>query len=285
MLTFSNSAGITDSRLTTHGAIQTQRLASYLVDHRGLAFTHIFSSDLIRARLTADAILDAQTREKSKGIIKPERIMLEILREQDFGSFERQPWASGLVKGLDGKAIDVGHPDFKPKETHESMIKRMEIFLDDFVHPVLAAETVDSGLESTVAVVSHGIILSVLWRTIIQRFGPRSISLGPEVGAVGGERLIEYLPGWSNTGYLELDIKPAPLSNGFDVLPPVDSALPVPKLNGYQMLIKTVNGKNHLNNLKRTRGGVGSSTFDEKQKSLEGFLKKPKRDEQNQRPG
>jgi Histidine phosphatase superfamily (branch 1) len=248
-----------------------------------LAFTHIFSSDLTRARFTADAIADAQISDKSPNESRAERIALEILREQDFGSFECQSWASkSTAKGVAGKPLDLGHPDFKPKETHDSMTRRMDRFLDEAIHPLLIT---DLGDESTVAIVSHGIILSFLWKALLQRFGARSVSLGPGVSGVAGTRPLEYLPSWSNTGFLETDIKSVPIRQGPDSLQIADDGLKVPKLSGYQMLINRVNCTDHLKNLKRARGGLGSSTYDTKQKNLEGFFKKPRIDEQNQEPG
>jgi broad specificity phosphatase PhoE len=255
------------------------------VQQRGITFTHIFSSNLTRARLTADAILNAQTSEKEKSSQqgKPERINVDDLREQDFGSFECQPWASKpAVKGSNGKLIDPDHPDFKPKETHESMAIRMNKFVDESIHPLLAT---DSDAESTVAVVSHGIILSILWRALLERLGARGVSLQPEVRLLAGGRPLEYLPTWSNTGYLELHIKPALPGHGLDTPRSADPDLRKPMLSSYEMHIKIVNGKDHLNNLKRTRGGLGSTAFDTRQKNLEGFFKRPKIGARIEKPG
>ncbi len=253
------------------------------MQERAITFTHIFSSDLSRACLTADAIHNAQLSVKSSERVKAERIVLKILREQDFGSLECRPWTSrSTPSGTSSILLDPGHPDFKPKETQESMATRTNTFISETLLPLLAA---DSDIGSKVAVVSHGIILSVLWRTLLQQFGARSVSLGPEVSASMGSRPLEYLPGWSNTGYLELDIKCAELRPDLDIPPSPTTDLRVSALSGYQMLIIAINRKDHLNNLKRTRGGLGSTTFDAKQKNLEGFFKKPKLDVQNHKPG
>ncbi|KAF7509403.1 hypothetical protein GJ744_008126 [Endocarpon pusillum] len=267
-------AGTTDSRLTTHGALQTQRLARCLVQERAIHFTHIFSSDLSRACLTADAIHNAQLGKNCPEGAKAERIVLDILREQDFGSLECRPWTSkSAATGASSNLLDPGHPDFKPKETQEAMATRMNTFFNETLLPLLAA---DAEIGSKVAVVSHGIILSVLWRTLLQQFGARSVSLGPEVGASTGSRPLESLPGWSNTGYLELDINCAQVRPDLDIPRSPNTDLRVPALSGYKMLIRAINRKDHLNNLKRTRGGLGSTAFDAKQKNLEGFFKKPK---------
>ncbi len=253
------------------------------MQERAVTFTHIFSSDLSRACLTADAIHNAQLSEKSSERVKAERIVLSILREQDFGSLECRPWTSrATASGARSNLLDSGCPDFKPKETQESMATRTNTFISETLAPLLAADT---EIGSKVAVVSHGIILSVLWKTLLQQFGARSVSLGPEVSASTGSRTLEYLPGWSNTGYLELNITRSDLRPGLDTLPSPNNDLQVSALSGYQMLIIAINRKDHLNNLKRTRGGLGSSTFDAKQKNLEGFLKKPKVDVQNHKTG
>jgi len=46
----------------------------------------------------------------------------------------------------------------------------------------------------------------------------------------------------------------------------------------FQITVKTINGKDHLKGLKRTGGGLGSSKFEEGQKSIETFFKKRKSD-------
>ena len=75
--------------------------------------------------------------------------------------------------------------------------------------------------DETVAVVAHGIILTHLWRSILGRFLPGNVSVAAGV-MVGGAGLgLEYLGGWSNTGYLELEIT----SKG-GVLPRLDPAHP-----------------------------------------------------------
>lgn len=253
------------------------------MQERAITFTHVFSSDLSRACLTADAIHNAQLGKKCSEGVRSERIVLDILREQDFGSLEGRPWTSkSTATGASSNPLDPGHPDFKPKETQEAMATRMTTFLDETLLPLVAT---DAEIGSTVAVVSHGIILSVLWRILLQQFGARSVSLGPEVGVSTGSRPLEYLPGWSNTGYLELDINCAHVRPDLDMPRSPNTDMPVSALSGYKMLIKAINRKDHLNNLKRTRGGLGSTAFDAKQKNLEGFFKKPKIEVQNHEAG
>lgn len=208
---------------------------------------------------------------------------MEILNEQDFGSLECQPWAlKPNVKDANGRLIDPSHAEFKPKETHESMAERMDTFLNENVLPILVTE---SGSEKSVALVSHGIILSFLWKALLQRLGSRSVSFAPEASISTGNRPLEYLPTWSNTGYLEVEIKPAPVRHDSDASQSSSVDLRKPVLSDYQMLIKAVNSKDHLNSLKRTRGGLGSTPLDASQRKLDGFFKKPKIDEEHPKLG
>ena len=194
------SAGVTDSALTNHGVLQTQRLGKYLVDRQ--RFTQIFSSDLQRAYMTAKAIEDAQNSKRSEGG-NTSVVQLVDLREQDFGSLECLPWSSKQSDMTTHKLPKPGDTGFKPKETSEAMANRADSFLDDYILSQLA---VDEEEEAVIAVVSHGLILAVLWRSILARFGAHKVSLGSEISSKTGSRPLEYLPGWSNTGYVELDI-------------------------------------------------------------------------------
>ena len=293
MLTES-SAGVKDSALTIHGSLQATRLGQYFVES-GLRFTRIFSSDLQRAHKTAAAILLAQI-ERQGDAVDHELVVTQslLLREQDFGFYEGKPfYARSRGTNKTGKDIHRAEhheePGFKDIESKESMALRMDTFLDEHLLPILQSEI--EGSEETVAIVSHGIIVSVLWKCLLKRFAAQTVSLAPGLN-VGGGRVtpLEYLGGWSNTGYLELDIRPSqvlkenhtPVAN--DDAGAVDKSPDIQHLGptisavfiGRKMVIKTVNGKEHLKGLKRTGGGVGSSKFDEGQKKIESFFKKRK---------
>ena len=263
---------MTDSALTYHGVFQTQKLGKHLVTSRKLRFTHIFSSDLTRAAMTADAILDAHKASFHRGEFQVERVKLSILREQDFGSFECMPWSS---RQLACKVSQPGDPDFRPKETTEAMSTRMDLFLDNYLLQLMVT---DAQNEHIVAIVSHGIILSTLWKALLLRFGPQTVSIASEVGGKTASRPLEHLPGWSNTGYLELHLFRAPKSpdgsaltkDALETLAILESQ--PKKLVGWKMVVEAVNAKQHLSNIKRARGGLGSATYDPQQKKLEGFF-------------
>ena len=218
---------------------------------------------------------------------------LTILREQNFGFYEGKPfYARSRVSDKSGKenhrSQHQDHPDFKDVESKESMVLRMNVFLQDYLVPILHSET--GGTPSTVAIVSHGIILSHLWRCFLKLLPRGSVTLSPglSVGG-GGVTPLEYLGGWSNTGFLELDVqkdhnKPTTATGNIAApsaapLAPEPSSLDTVRLlilQDHRLLVKTVNGKEHLKDFKRTKGGVGSSRFDESQQSIESFFKKRK---------
>jgi len=288
--------------------------------------TEIFSSDLQRAYKTAEAIRLAQ-RSYETNIAG---IQLLCLREQDFGfyegkSFSARPRESKKTGKETHRDEHKNDPGFKDVESKVSMAVRANNFLDDHLLPLLRSET--TRIQRNVAVVSHGIILSTLWRCLLKRFASRTVefALGLHVGGTG--TLLEYLGGWSNTGYLELSIVKskgllpkiinsgtpkeeesqiirvplvisatpmaemeeaaklmsasvvAPLDLTRDELQPEEAASAPTRLDvlhGWNMIIQTINCKDHLKGLKRTGGGVGSSQFDEGQKKIETFFKKRK---------
>lgn len=204
------------------------------------------------------------------------------------------------------------------------MAARANHFLDNRLLPILRSETAQNG--HVVAVVSHGIILATLWRCFLRRFSKYTVTVAPESHVAHNGTVLEYLGGWSNTGYLELQIDRAELSNFENITsetPQVNTVQPVPTslavsptaigefeveplttgtslvspdterdqlraeeapatiaelegLPGWNMIVQTVNGKDHLKGLKRTGGGVGSSQFDEGQRKIETFFKKQK---------
>ena len=284
------SAGIKDSALTIHGNLQAERLGKYFAES-GLRFRKIYSSDLQRAFKTATAIRLAQPLPGCDAA--PETNLqvtaLPILREQDFGFYEGKPfYARPRESKKSGKeyhrAQHHDDPDFKDVESKESMALRMSTFLQDHLAPAITSD--QSGLNSDIVVVSHGIILSQLWKCFLKLVARNSVALSPglSVGA-GGITPLEYLGGWSNTGYLELEILKKETAAATDLA--VSTAAPptpdpynangdtCPQLHQYKIIIKAINGKEHLKGLKRTRG-VSSSKFDEGQKSIESFFKKRK---------
>ena len=169
------------------------------------------------------------------------------------------------------------------------MRKRADAFVNDHLNPLLRQERTVKGYN--VAIFSHGIILNHLWRSTLSLFGKNAISLAPEISAgKSGSTPLEYLGGWSNTGYLEVEINQ---TNTNDTegrvsiasnIPKTEEQFPpeaidernLPTFPGLRMKILAVNGTTHLRTLKRARG-IGSAVHDEDQKKIDSFFKKPKK--------
>ena len=110
----------------------------------------------------------------------------------------------------------------------------------------------------------------------MKRFGRNSVSLAPGVTVRDdGCGSLEHLGSWSNTGYLELDLAP-PESEEEDNEAENEARGDTPVLQGWKMVVKAINSKEHLAGIKRARGGLGSSRHDEAQKSIDFFFKKQK---------
>jgi hypothetical protein len=134
-------------------------------------------------------------------------VKLELLREQDFGFYEGKSFLEqqkdSSKNGKDThRETHANAEGFQDVESKESMKARMDTFIDS--HLVEHMRT--RGEDETVAIVAHGIILSHLWRRLLRRFDTSNIAVVPGVQDNRGMGL-EYLGGWSNTGYLDLEIK------------------------------------------------------------------------------
>lgn len=162
-------------------------------------------------------------------------VQVPQLREKDFGSSEGAKFASGEHEGA---------------ETPEAMRLRVDRFLDEHLVPVL-----DVG-KSSVCIVAHGIILGVLFKALSARI-QSAIAPGAQPEFSDPSALARLW--WSNTGYLEGVLSALPSQPG--------GRLPL------KFSIETINGMDHVKGLKKTRGGIGSAKFDEKQKTMDSFFK------------
>ncbi|KAK6504616.1 hypothetical protein TWF481_006555 [Arthrobotrys musiformis] len=107
-----------------------------------------------------------------------------------------------------------------------------------------------------VAIISHGMLLSWLWKSFVALFPPTSVLATTPVVQKGWYQ--GKHPGWGNTGYLVVEVLPKG----------------VVSKDGMTVVIEGVNEKVHLVGLKRTGGGVGSEKWDQRQTKLDGFLGK-----------
>ena len=114
--------------------------------------------------------------------------------EQDFGDLEGKKW-SEIRTELQNK------PGYVPVETKEAMGQRADTFLDEYLLPLF--DGANGGTDPVIAIVSHGVFLSTLWKRLLRRLPAKSISLSPGLQSTA-RPLLGHLGGWSNTGYLEL---------------------------------------------------------------------------------
>lgn len=325
-------AGITDSALTSHGVLQGERLGQYFA-RQDVVFTHFYSSDLSRANKTAENIRKYQ----ATGDDAPTVVACPDLREQDFGFYEKKTFYArspdSKKTGKDLHRAEHQHEEgFQDIETKESMAKRADSYLNQ--HLITVLKEAPSDHQYVMCVVSHGIMLSSLWKAILRRQLPNTVSLDQEAIVIGKPLALEHLGGFSNTGFLHLEftrcedaddtaatppegalVAQAGSSIGAqtqdpsistvaqitakqqdspsDVHPVSEPAVTAPASTpdgcktettnrrqdvNFNITVKVINGKEHLKGLKRTGGGVGSSKFDEGQKSIETFFKRRKTD-------
>merc|ERR1712000_122307 len=169
-----------------------------------------------------------------------EPLQLPQLREKHFGTGEGGSFGAGRDHHHEGA------------ESSEDMRERVDVFLQEHLLPLVASS-------DHVYVVAHGIILGVLFRHLRQQLSQDSTSFAPEAQRIAGPSS-PLMPTWSNTGFLEAH------------LTSTDTQWSSTKLH-----ILRVNSVDHLQGLRKTRGGIGSARFDDKQKTLTSFFAPKKR--------
>ncbi|CAK3987476.1 phosphoglycerate mutase [Lecanosticta acicola] len=302
-------AGVRDSALTNYGHDQANRLGQHFAKSN-VRFTHIFSSPLHRAAKTAEAIKLCQRDDgRAENLCNAVDITkVPELIEQDFGYYEGKPFHARSNPKRSGREAHrdqhKDEPGFQDVESKESMDSRADKFLDGHLLPLFEK---DGAAPFVVGIVSHGMLLSHLWRRLLLRLPPKSVSVDPEVTAAKGSIILQHLGGWSNTGYLELAFDRAaksevpqafslPATSKQDPTDLVQTATATTSsegmpasatnseastshdmpqmLNGWSILICAIDRKDHLIGLKRQRGGIGSSAHDKGHKKLDGFFKR-----------
>jgi hypothetical protein len=143
--------------------------------------------------------------------VVPDVVQLPVLMEQDFGSMEGKKWydrpPESKVSGKEHHRRERKHTaGLVDMESKDAMARRADAFLDEHLLPLLDGPAEDT--DPVIAVVSHGIFLSTLWKRLFIRLPPHSITLSDEVRMMVRSSL-EHLGGWSNTGYLKLQLTKA----------------------------------------------------------------------------
>lgn len=247
-------------------------------------------SNLQRAVKTAEAVAEIQTELDPTGEVIG-IVQLPELREKNFGSDEGRRFGS---RGAEQSPRPAGWIE---AESKESMKARVERFIDAHLIPTVL-RGFHSDVNHSLAIVAHGIILNVLLRSLLTRFGPEELTRLTRPTDTPGK--MEWLASWSNTGYLEADLRlrisapsaaaePRPATTPSNGRPMLGSVVPrqgsrdnaVATADARQveaptleilMTVTTVNCTDHLQGLKKTRGGIGSAAFDQKQKTMDSFF-------------
>jgi broad specificity phosphatase PhoE len=237
---------------------------------RSIHLDSIFASDLSRARITAEGISRQQRPKRGESRLSP--ILTSDLREKDFGSLEGVRFSPTSTKtdngnarrGRAGSASTLTHVE---SESTASMRRRAISFINAHLLPWIFDDTTQ---RANVAIVAHGIILRVLWQCLIELFDPTHISIAPGITAADGRPPVLLSPTWSNTAFMSLSIQTAPPLPS-DTRNPVSDAHFL--LHGWSMRILALDSREHLASLRRTRGGIGSASHDNRQKRIDQFFR------------
>ncbi|TQV94367.1 hypothetical protein V2A60_002600 [Cordyceps javanica] len=244
-----NYAGVTDSPLTAHGALQAGRLAAWLAARfSSRPLRAIFTSDLQRAARTGGAVRSVCGGD---GAVPVPLRTTPLLRERDFGPLEGVPCRDCRV---DPETV---------AETTASMRARARRFLDEMLLPLLYRP--GSRADDVCVVVAHGLLLRVLYACLLEcvPFGRLTLerSLMPGAAGAGAGAASPMYPGWANTGYLECMLLPGSPNDHQDL----------------RMHVLQVNCTTHLKDMRRTRGGIGSAAYDSRQRSIDSYFAAPAR--------
>ncbi|RYO93417.1 hypothetical protein DL766_000807 [Monosporascus sp. MC13-8B] len=252
-------AGSRDSPLTNHGVLQARRLGAHLAKRRDFIgpIKKIFTSNLQRAYRTAEAVADAQPSTDTgvtEAQARLEVVQLPDLREKDFGSFEGKKFGARTATSQGDANSD--------SETPDSMRIRVNRFLDVHLAPIVEEYVIK---DVAVVIVAHGIILSVLLRELLSQYSTNQLD------SVQGE----IIAAWTNTGVLQAKIEQ---TNG-----EATSSEQSRHRDALKFTVQLTNNVDHLQGLKKTRGGIGSAKFDSRQRTMDSFFipasKKRKLDE------
>lgn len=264
-----SSAGSVDSPLTSHGVIQSNRLAAHLAGRAASlgSSPHIFSSDFQQAVFTAESIRDAYQSLTTEPISnsKPEIEIVQLgeLREKGFG--ERSSDASKSAKARPG---GVSYIDREPPEEVDARAKR---FLDAVLLPLLE-DLLGSHNPQCVFIVAHGGIHSHVWLQFIRllRALHGRTALAPGALRLESVPLDEFL---GNAAYHEVVLRaPTLASVASSNLQPKGTSCLGQALAAAHVNFSAINYADHLSGLNKTGGGIGNAKFDKKQRKIDSFF-------------
>ncbi|TFK52626.1 phosphoglycerate mutase-like protein [Heliocybe sulcata] len=245
-------AGWADAPLSNHGMNQARAVGQSLSQTHFIA---IHASDLKRAYTTAQAIHDAQPTP-------PPFDSSPLLREQHFGVAEGKPWSLHLEPGMSLEdhyakgiypVIFNREDKFPEGESLDDLARRAEEAIDKFVMPHVwdAARSGKRGVH--VALVSHGLCISELIAALMRK------------SAVGGGSADKY-KGLLNTAWTRVAINVHGAKEGEPVEFPSNESPPL------TMKVTDVNRHEHIDDIKRQKGGIGNAAYDPKQADIRAFF-------------
>ncbi|KAI0917238.1 hypothetical protein AcW1_007518 [Taiwanofungus camphoratus] len=246
-------AGWKDSPLSNHGMNQARALGASL-SHVRLSAIH--ASPLKRALWTAQAVQDSQSKPN------PPLTTSLLLREQYFGIAEGKPWLYNPEPGVSlEEHYARGVFPVIPERSHkfpegESLIdveQRAQAAIEQIVMPYIwsAARAGEKGIH--VAIVSHGLCISELIPALLSK-------------DVSGLHPGHKYRGLLNTAWTRVTVNIKGIGEG-ETLEFTDNN-PPPLL----VRVTDFNRHEHLDNVTRQKGGIGSAGYDPKQQSIRAFF-------------
>ncbi|KAI0823927.1 phosphoglycerate mutase-like protein [Trametes gibbosa] len=253
-------AGWKDAPLSNHGksahpakCITSKALGQSL---SGTRFAAIYASPLKRALWTGQAVQEAQPEPK------PPLETSLLLREQHWGVAEGQPWQWGHTAGLTleehfaKELYPVLHErwqKFPEGESLDDLFERAKKAVDELVMPQVwhAAREGKTGVH--IAVASHGLCISELVPALV-------------IKDASGVHPGEKFRGLQNTAWTRVTVDVQGAKEGERLEFSDDDP---PKL---QVRVTDFNCHEHLAEVKRQKGGIGSAGYDPKQKDIRAFF-------------
>ncbi|KAH7915428.1 histidine phosphatase superfamily [Hygrophoropsis aurantiaca] len=244
-------AGWADAPLSNHGMNQARAMGQSLADTH---ITTIYASPLKRAFSTAEALRDAQSK-------RPEINVSPLIREQHFGIAEGKPFTFHMAPGKTAEEYWAEgvypvqrhrHAKFPGGESSDDLAGRANQAVEEIILPVVW-ETARSGEQGVhIALVSHGLCIGELVSALI-----RKTRLGEPT---------QSYEGLMNTAWTRAVISVKGSTEG---QPSQFSDQETPVL---QVQITDVNRHEHIDGIKRQKGGIGSSAYDPNQQDIRAFF-------------
>ncbi|OJT14672.1 hypothetical protein TRAPUB_8725 [Trametes pubescens] len=236
-------------------------------------FAIVYASPLKRALWTGQAVQEAQSEPK------PPLETSLLLREQHWGVAEGQPWQWGHTAGLSleehfaKQLYPVLHErwqKFPEGESLDDLFSRAKQAIDELVMPHVWSAAREGKKGVHIAIASHGLCISELVPALVMK---------DESGVHPGEKF----RGLQNTAWtrVTVDVKVSPafhvtLLSTDPCLKGAKEGEPLdfpdndpPKL---QVRVTDFNRHEHLDAVKRQKGGVGSAGYDPKQQDIRAFF-------------